>query len=240
MFLIRIILAILSIVLPSVTYGTMTEEDGFILYRRDLLPGLAVTQTDKTTSILYHGETIKTYKNEEFNIALLPHGPKEAPDCYNSLVKNAPSTYDRDRVGMEYLKSCLILKSERIFGRYILLYAPSIDGNRVSVYDMRNKKFFHFLLNTVLSYRKNSDGLLVFLTRDPNSWCGKSFLLFDEGKITKLTDSCMLSSDPSVPAKILSYRVFRNILTIYYHDMILINNEFVESNLMKRFFLPLQ
>jgi hypothetical protein len=61
--------------------------------------------------ILYRRKPIKVYQNKEFATELLPHGPNEDPDCYNSLRREISSTRAKNVIGKDYLKSCLILDS---------------------------------------------------------------------------------------------------------------------------------
>lgn len=191
-------------------------EDAFILYKRPLLSGISLVQTDDTTSITYHGETIKTYRNEEFAIALLPHGPDEDPDCYNSLLKNISSTSAKNILWKEYLKDCLILQTKRIFGRYILFYAPSIEGNRVSIYDIRKKKFYHAVINTATSVRSIISGGLVFSTKNAQSTCPQSLILFRDGKVSSLFNDCILMKTWWPMIEMQSYRMLRKSIIVTY------------------------
>ncbi len=194
-----------------------TWEDSFIIYRKPLLSGLSLTQTDDTTSIVYRGEIIKTYRNEEFPTVLLPHGPDEDPDCYNSLVKNSPSSWARNIIGKEYLKSCLILQTKLIRSRYILFYAPSVEWNRVSIYDIRNKKFYHFIINTATSIGTTRAGGIIFLTRKTQSTCARSLILFQYGKTKTLFDDCTLTKSGWPMIEIQSYRILRESILVRYY-----------------------
>jgi hypothetical protein len=120
------ILVFLLVLFPSFAFANIDEE-GFILYRRALLPGFSLDQTENTTDLIYRGDVIKSYQNSEFAIELLPHGPLEEPDCYNSLSKNISSTRLKTLIGADYLKNCFIMKSDKIFNHYLLLYSPSIE-----------------------------------------------------------------------------------------------------------------
>ena len=190
-------------------------EDSFILYKKPLLSGISLIQTDDTTSITYHGDIIKTYRNEEFPFTLLPHGPNEDIDCYNSLVKNTPSTTAKNIIWKEYLKHCLILQAKLIFGKYILFYAPSVEGNRVSIYDIRQKRFYHAMINTATSVRSIGGGL-VFFTRNTQSICARSITLFRDGKTTTLFNDCTLTKSWWPMIEIQSYRVLRKSVIITY------------------------
>jgi hypothetical protein len=125
------------------------EEEDFRIYKKPLLPGVAIAQTDTHTELLYEGNIIKKYVNTEFAIELLSHGPNDDPDCYNSLMSDSPALLAKNILGKEYLRSCLVLETRMIRNRYILFYGPSLDGNRVSVYDLRTKKFAHAAVNNV-------------------------------------------------------------------------------------------
>ena len=186
---------LIIIALSSLTLSAFarSEDDGFITYRKPLLPGLSLTQTDDTTSIIYRGRAIKTYQNKEFAIELLPHGPNEDPDCYNSLKRDIPATRAKNIIGKDYLRSCFILRSEVIRGRYILLYSPSVEGNRVSIYDIRAKKYYHHILNTVLSYVMARDRTLIFLSGNSQSPCERSLVAFRGGETKMLLDGCSLT-----------------------------------------------
>lgn len=191
-------------------------DDGFISYRRPLVPGVSLVQNDETTSIIYRGKTIKTYRNKEFATELLPHGPNEDPDCYNSLVKNTPSTRAKNIVGKEYLKSCLILTSDLFRGKYILFYAPSIEGNRVSLYDIRGKKFYHFLINTAISVALTPDRGLLFLTSNRQSTCEHSLLYFKQWTLKKLYDDCRLISSEFPSISIQKFQITESSVEISY------------------------
>lgn len=215
------------------------DEEGFILYKKPLLPGFSLDQTDATTELIYHWKVIKTYKNEEFSIELLPHGPNEEPDCYNSLSKNLSSSRFKTLIGRDYLKDCFILHSDKIQNSYLLLYSPSIEGNRVSLYDIKKKKFYHWILNTVLSYRRDAKGGLVFLTKSTYDICNRSIVYFKDGKLTKLADSCFLWIG-WIPAKIHSFKVVNSKVEITYSDVNLIENNYIPSKTEKTYTIALE
>lgn len=207
-------LFLICCLLPLFSYAW--EEDGFISYRRPLAPWVSLVQTDDTTSILYRRQVIKTYQNKEFATELLPHGPNEDPDCYNSLVKNTPSSRAKNIIGKEYLRSCLILKSDLFRGKYILFYAPSIEGNRVSIYDIKAKKFYPFIINTALSVSLASDRSLVFLLSNRQSPCERSIVSFRNGATKKLYDDCRLMNSAFPSISIQKFQIIESSVEISY------------------------
>jgi hypothetical protein len=184
--------------------------DGFITYRRALVPGVSIVQADDTTTILYRRKPIKIYQNKEFATELLPHGPNEDPDCYNSLRRDIPSTRAKNIIGKDYLRSCLVLDSKLFRGKYILFYAPSIEGNRVSIYDIRAKKFYHSIINTALSVEITPDRGLVFLTSNRQSPCERSIIYFKNGATKKLYDDCRLTQLSTPLISLQSLRLSEN------------------------------
>jgi hypothetical protein len=225
----RKIFLLILLVFPCFAFADIDEE-GFILYKKPLLPGFSFNQTDSTTELIYRWKVIKSYKNEEFAIELLPHGPNEEPDCYNSLSKNLSSSRFKTLIGRDYLKDCFILHSDKIQNSYLLLYSPSIEGNRVSLYDIKKKKFYHWILNTVLSYRRDNNGGIVFLTKSTYDICNRSLVYFKDGRLTKLADSCFLGIG-GIPAKIHSFRVMKNLVEITFSDVQLIENNYIPSKI---------
>ena len=224
--------------IPIASFAERSEEEGFILYRRPLLPGFSLNQTDSTTELIYRGNTIKTYKNEEFAIELLPHGPKEEPDCYNSLSKNIASNRLKTVIWKDYLKSCFVMKSDKIMNDFLLLYSPSIEGNRVSLYDIKKKKFYHWILNTVLSYRRHKSGAIVFLSKNSQHLCNRNLLFLKDGKLTKITDSCFLNSN-GIPVKIHSFKIDGDSVEITYSDVNLVGNDYITSKVQRKFSIDL-
>ena len=186
------------------------EGDGFITYRRALVPWVSLVQTDDTTMILYRRKPIKVYQNKEVATELLPHGPNEDPDCYNSLRREISSTRAKNVIGKDYLKSCLILDSRLFRNQYILFYAPSIEGNRVSIYDIRAKKIYHSIINTALSVEITPDRGLVFLTSNRQSPCERSIIYFKNGATKKLYDDCRLTQSSTPLISLQSLRLSEN------------------------------
>lgn len=232
------ILIAFFLLLPLHTYADMSEEEGFILYRRPLIAGFTFNQTDATTELIYRWKTIKTYKNAEFSIELLPHGPNQEPDCYNSLSKNIASSRLKTLIGRDYLKNCFIMKTDKIMNDFLLLYSPSIEWNRVSLYDLKKKKFYHWILNTVISYRRHKSGWIIFLTKESHSICNRTLSFFRDGQLTKLTDNCFLGIH-GIPAKIYSFKIVGDRVEITYSDVNLIGNDYIPSPLQKKFFIAL-
>lgn len=143
------ILALLFCIFLFLDLQSAAALDDFFSYQRSLLPGVSLTQTDETTSLLYRGRVIKTYQNAEYALELLAHGPLERPDCFNSRTPKSLTLDQKNATGKEYLKNCLIMRSERIGSRYLLFYHPSSNGYRVSVYDTRAQKYFHGIVGDV-------------------------------------------------------------------------------------------
>lgn len=207
-------LCILCATLPFSTFAS--EEDGFITYRRTLTPGVSITQTDDTTSIVFRRKVIKTYQNKEFATELLPHGPNDDPDCYNSLRRDIPSPRAKNIIWKEYLKSCLIIDSRLIRGKYILFYAPSIEGNRVSIYDIWVKKFYHFIINTALSVELTPNRWLLFLTSNRQLPCERSLIYFQNGNLMKLYDDCRLAKSPTPIISLRAFRIVKDTIELSY------------------------
>lgn len=222
---------------PTFVFADIDEE-GFILYRKPLLPGFSFNQTDTKTELIYRWKVIKSYQNEEFDISLLPHGPKEEPDCYNSLRKNITSNRLKNLIGADYLRDCFILDSGKIANSYLLLYSPSIEGNRVSLYDLKKKKFYHWVLNTVLSYRLHKSWALVFLTKNSQSVCNRTLSMFKDGQLTKLTDSCFLNSN-GIPVKIYWFKIVWDMVEISYSDVNLVGNDYIPRETQRKFSIAL-
>lgn len=223
---------------PLFSYAQFSEDEGFILYKRPLLPGFSINQTDETTELIYRGKVIKVYNNKEFAIELLPHGPNEEPDCYNSATNNSSSPQIRTRIGADYFRDCFILKSDKILNQFLLFYSPSFEGNRVSLYDIKKKKFYHWILNTVLSYRRYANGAIIFLTKNTQNVCNRSIIFFQDGLLTKLTDSCLMSSN-GIPVKIHGFKILGNDIEITFSDLNLIDNEYIVSKTQKKYILNL-
>jgi hypothetical protein len=228
---------ILVLLFPIFAFAKLDDE-GFILYKRPLLPGFSLDQTADTTDLIYRGEVIKSYKNAEFSIELLPHGPNEEPDCYNSLSRSISSTRVKTLVGTDYLRDCFVMRSDKILNNYLLLYSPSIEGNRVSLYDLKAKKYYHWLLNTVLSYRRHKSGTLVLLTKNSQNLCDRSISVFQASKLTKLIDSCQMSQN-TLPVRIHSFRILRDDIIITYSEVSLVGNDYITSKIQKKYILPL-
>ncbi|GAB0174687.1 MAG: hypothetical protein HHAS10_05660 [Candidatus Altimarinota bacterium] len=228
--------ALLVLLFPLFSHAQSGEEEGFILYKRPLLPGFSLNQTDDTTELIYRGKTIKTYKNAEFAIELLPHGPNEEPDCYNSSIITSSSLSKKARIGADYFRDCFILKSDKILNQFLLFYSPSFEGNRVSIYDIRKKKFYHWILNTVLSYRRDPNGAIIFLTKSTQNLCNRSIVLFENGTLKKLTDSCLMSSN-GIPVKIYGFKILGNDIEVTFSELNLIEGEYVVSKTQKQYIL---
>lgn len=207
----------LLLILSLLPLSLFAEEgDGFITYRRALVPGVSLVQNDETTTILFRRKPIKTYQNKEFATELLPHGPNDDPDCYNSLRRDIPSPRAKNIIGKDYLRSCLILDSKLIRGKYILFYAPSIEGNRVSIYDIQAKKFYHSIINTVLSVELTPDRGLVFLSSNRQSPCERSIVYFKNGATKKLYDDCRLAKAAIPLISLQSFRVLKDTVEATY------------------------
>ena len=190
--------------------------DDFRLYQKPLLKWVEIAQTETHTELLYNRVVIKTYVNAEFPTELLTHSPDEDPDCYNSLQSQAPSTRAKNIIGKDYLRSCLVLQTRLIRGRYILFYGPAVDGNRVSIYDIRTKKFYHGIVNNVLDVKTTIDGGLLFLKENVGFTCQKSILLYKDGATRTIFDECSLQNIGYSSIRIDSYRLVRQNLVINY------------------------
>ena len=190
--------------------------DEFRLYKKPLLKWVEIAQTETHTELLYNRVVIKTYVNAEFPTELLTHSPDEDPDCYNSLQSQAPSTRAKNIIGKDYLRSCLVLQTRLIRGRYILFYGPAVDGNRVSIYDIRTKKFYHGIVNNVLDVKTTIDGGLLFLKENVGFTCQKSILLYKDGATRTIFDECSLQNIGYSSIRIDSYRLVRQNLVINY------------------------
>ncbi len=190
--------------------------DDFKIYQKPLLKGVEIVQTDTHTELIYNRIVIKKYVNAEFPTELLTHSPDEDPDCYNSLQSQAPSTRAKNIIGKDYLRSCLVLQTRLLKGRYILFYGPAVDGNRVSIYDISAKKFYHGIVNNVLDVKTLIDGRLLFLKGNIGSSCQKSILLYKDGEIHKIFDECSMRDIWYATIRIDSYRIVRKNLTINY------------------------
>lgn len=229
----RKIFILILLVLPHFVFADI-DEDGFILYKKPLLPGFSFNQTETTTELIFRGDVIKTYKNEEFDIELLPHGPNEEPDCYNSLSKNLPSSRFKTLIWKDYLKDCFILRSDKILNHYLLLYSPSLEWNRVSLYDIRAKKYYHWILNTVLSYRRYTRGGLIFLSKNSHHTCNRTLSIFRNGALKKLIDNCQMSAN-GIPVKIHSFLIKNDDLLITYSPVNLEGNNYITSKEEKKY-----
>ena len=201
----------LSFFLGGITFllgmSSVFAESDFVIYRKPLIDGVSIAQTDETTSIVYRWETIKTYKNHEFATELLPHGPNEEPDCANSLARNPVSNRTKNIIGRDYLKSCLILRSEYVGGRYLIFYHPSIDGYKISVYDTKIKKYYHGMINSAIETKRIRTNKILFRTRDVQSTCSDGFILFEKGTIKTVFDSCSLRSQSIDLVQVAKYTI---------------------------------
>jgi hypothetical protein len=199
-------------------------DDDFRIYKKPLLPWVEIAQTDTHTELIYKWRIIKRYTNTEFATELLPHGPDEEPDCYNSLIANTPSERAKNIVWKDYLRSCLVLETLMIRNRYILFYGPSVDGNRVSIYDTRTKKFAHAAVNNAHDVKTNIGWDLIFLTRNLGIGCQRSIIRYRDGLTTKLFDECALRSSGWPLIQIDSYRVYPKKMIIYYTPYVTIDD----------------
>ena len=190
--------------------------DEFRLYKKPLLKWVEIAQTETHTELLYNRVVIKRFVNAEFPTELYMNSPDEDPDCYNSLQNPAPSTRAKNIIGKEYLRSCLVLQTRLIQGRYILFYGPAVDGNRGSIYDIRAKKFYHSIVNNVLDVKTTIDGGLLFLKRNIGFTCQKSILLYKDGATHTVFDECSLQNIGYSSIHIDSYRLVRKNLIINY------------------------
>ncbi len=195
---------------------SLFAEEDFHIYKKPLLPGIYITQTDTHTELIYKWKMIKKYVNTEFAIELLPHGPEEMPDCYNSLSKSIPSTRAKNIIGKDYLRSCLVLQTLLIRNRFILFYGPSVDGNRVSVYDIRTGRFAHWVANNVIGVKSTIRGEIVFFVRNLWSTCQRSLYLYKDGISKSVFDECSLEATGGPLIQIHGYRVTPGKLRVDY------------------------
>ena len=209
------LLITLTLLFPSLVHADGWFDD-FRLYKKPLLKGVEIAQTDTTTELLYNRVVIKTYQNAEFATELLTHSPDEDPDCYNSIHENIPTTRARNIVGKDYLRACLVLQTKLIRNRYILFLGPSTDGNRISVYDIRKQKFSHAVVNNALSMKILINGGIIFLTRNIGSSCEKSILLYKDEISRILFDECSFQNAGWPAINIDSYRVMRSGVEVTY------------------------
>lgn len=80
--------------------------------------------------------------------------------------------------------------------RFILFYGPSVDGNRVSIYDIRMNKFAHAAVNNASQdVRFALGGGLVFFTKNIGSACQHSILLYKNNISRTLFDECSLQNE---------------------------------------------
>lgn len=195
---------------------TSTEDIDYRIYKKPILADIRIEQTDIHTHILYKWKVIKEYVNSEFATELLPHGPNEEPDCYNSLQRQIPSSRAKDIIGKDYLRSCLVLQTKKIGARYIVFYGPWISGNRLSLYDIQSKKFYHNLVNNILDAQVVLDGGLVFLSKDAGSLCRKKVSIYIDGSTRVLFDECSLANTGIPYISIDRITTEAKALSIYY------------------------
>ncbi len=212
----RFLLISLLCILPMISYADGGGFDDFRLYKKPLLKGIEIAQTETHTDLFYNRILIKSYVNAEFATELLPHWPNEDPDCYNSLHNTIPSNRTKDIIGREYLRSCLVLQTQLIRGRYILFLGPSTDGNRISIYDIRAKKFSHAIINNALSFQTTRDGNLIAFVRNIGSPCERSILLYKWGVITFLFDECTFQDHGGAAIRIDSFKIRNHNIDISY------------------------
>lgn len=190
--------------------------DEFRLYKKPLLKWVEIAQSDEYTELFYNRVIIKRYKNAEYPTELYTHSPDEDPDCYNSLQNPAPSTRAKNIIGRDFLRACLVLETKLLKNRYILFYWPSVDGNRVSLYDIRTKKFSHALMNNVLDVRTTLAGGIVFVTKSFGTSCQKKIILYKDGVSRTMFDECSLQSTGWPLIHIDSYRIFPRYMIVSY------------------------
>lgn len=207
---------LLLLLFPFSIFAADGSED-FRIYKKPLLPGIEIAQTDTHTELLYQWVVIKRYVNAEFSTELLTHSPDEDPDCYNSLQNQTPSTRAKNIIGKEYLRSCLVLQTKLVRDRFILFYGPSVDGNRVSIYDIRIRKFAHAAINNASQdVRFVLGGGLVFLTKNIGSACQHSIVLYKNNISRTLFDECSIQKEWGTLMHIDSYRLLPRKIIIKY------------------------
>lgn len=190
--------------------------DDFRLYKKPLLKWVEIAQTETHTELFYNRVMIKRFVNAEFPTELYTHSPDEDPDCYNSLQNLAPSTRAKNIIGKDYLRACLVLQTKLLKNRYILFYGPSADGNRVSIYDIRTKKFYYGIMNNVSSVKPTIDNRLVAQMKTIGTTCSRKIVLYQSGTLQTLFDECSMKNVGYPSIKITDFRIQRKNLIINY------------------------
>lgn len=217
----KTLLTSLLFLLPYSLFAIEEWYEELRIYKKPLDKWIEIAQTETHTEIFYNRILIKRYVNAEFPVELLPHSPDEDPDCYNSYHNQTQSSRAKELIWQEYLRSCLVLQTKILKNRFILFYGPSADGNRVSLYDKKIKKFYHGIMNNVLDVRATNDGRLVFLVRKFGTDCARELFLYNEWSITSIWNECTLRETWGPLVHIDGYRIVPRKIRLTYTPYIL-------------------